>query len=579
MNVNWFSNPINTYLTLKAGVNSDEFNDKLNNFYQAKRPDEKEKCIMFLQRYSDRYLYGHYDNGRQAGGRIDYVVLFSIIALFILAIACINFMNLSTARASRRLKEVGVKKAIGVLRRTIAWQYLGESVLMAMISLVVAVILVYVLLPQFSLISGKHLVFQPDWQVVTGILAIVLFTGLASGSYPALYLSAFRPAEVLKGKLNTSISELWLRKGLVIFQFSISILLIIAVGVVYMQMDLIQSKNLGYTKDNVITFERKGKLNSNLESFLSETRNLPGVTSASCVSESITNINSTSWGHTWEGQLPGGDQVEFSGVNVGYDFIETVGIQIKEGRSFSPNFGDEASTVILNEAVIEAMHLANPIGKWIDLFGTKREIVGIVKNFHYRSMYETIKPIFVICNPNYTDKVVLKIRSDFEQNTIAELTALYNRFDPGIPFEVKFLDDEYQALYMSEQRVGELSRYFASIAIVISCLGLFGLAAFTAERRTKEIGIRKIFGCSEIRIIRMLSGDFTKMVLISIMITIPVSYLMASRWLSHFAYRITLEWWYFFGAGFIVLLIAWITVGLQTVRAARINTAECLRNE
>lgn len=576
MDVDWDSNPIFTYLTLKPGTNVEVFKTNLNSFYRSKRKEQNDTTSMFLQRYSERYLYDHFENGKQAGGRINYVFLFSLIASFILIIACINFMNLSTARASRRLKEVGVKKSIGVTRATLAWQYITESVMLTLISLIIAFLLVYSLLPQFNLISGKNLLIRPDWQLIIGALAIVLFTGVISGSYPALYLSSFRPAEVLKGKMNTSLGELWVRKGLVVFQFSVSILMVVAVGIVYMQMNLIQSRKLGYTKENVITFERQGKLNSDLESFLSETRNITGVQYASCISESITNINSTSWGHVWEGQQPGGDLVEFTGVNVGYDLIEALGIQVKEGRAFSKDFASEESSVMLNESAISAMGLKDPVGKWIDLFGVRRTIVGVVKDFHFRSMYTKIEPLFILYNPRYTDKIVIKIA---EPNAIEKLTGLYQRFDPGIPFEIKFLDDEYQSLYISEQRVARLSKCFASIALVISCLGLFGLAAFTAERRTKEIGIRKILGCSEFMIVRMLSGDLSMMVLLAVVITLPLSYLLANQWLSGFAYRIDLEWWHFFGAGMFVMFVAWMTVGVQTVKAARINAVECLRSE
>lgn len=576
MDVNWDSNPILTYLTLKPGTDLESFSKNLNSFYRAKRTEQNDTTSMFVQRYSERYLHNNFENGKEAGGRINYVYLFSLIAAFILIIACINFMNLSTARASRRLKEVGVKKSIGATRASLAWQYISESVIITLLSLIIASLLVYILLPQFNLISGKHLAIRPNWELITGALAIALLTGIISGSYPALYLSSFRPAEVLKGKIGSSFGELWIRKGLVVFQFTISILMVVAVSVVYMQMDLIQSRNLGYTKDNVITFERQGKLNSDLETFLSEARNIPGVQYASCISESITNISSTSWGHVWEGQQPGGDLIEFSGANVGYDLTEALGIQVKEGRTFSRNFSNEESSVVLNESAIAAMGLKDPIGKWIDLFGARRTIIGVVKDFHFRSMYSKIKPLFLLHNPRYTDKVVIKIAGT---TAIEKLSALYQRFDPGIPFEITFLDDEYQNLYVSEQRVSLLSKCFASIALVISCLGLFGLASFTAERRTKEIGIRKILGCSEFMIVRMLTSDLTMMVLLAVVIAFPISYLLANQWLSGFAYRIDVEWWHFIGAGTLVMFVAWITVGMQTIKAAGIKAIDCLRNE
>lgn len=580
MDVTWNSNPILTYITLKPGANATTFNDKLGHLYQSKRPEDVQHLnAMFIQRYSDRYLYNHFENGKQAGGRIDYVLLFSIIAIFILVIACINFMNLSTARASRRLKEVGIKKAIGVMRRSLVFQHLGESTVMAILSLIVAVALVLLVLPQFNFITGKQLTALPDWDLMMGILVIVFFTGLVSGSYPAFYLSRFKPVEVLKGKLNTSFGELWIRKGLVVFQFSISLLLIIAVAIVYMQMNFVQSKNLGYAKDNFVSFERQGKLNQSLESFLAEVKNIPGVVHASSVSENITNIKSTSSGHSWEGQLAGDAEIEFSGINVNFAFFETLGLDIKEGRQFSTNFDNEVTSIILNEAAIEAMGLSDPVGKWIELFGTKREIVGVVKNFHFQSLYEKIKPLFMVCSPQYTNTVVVKIQSGEERSTLARLETLYVQYNPGVPFEVKFIDDEYNALYFSEQRIAQLSKYFASIAILISCLGLFGLAAFTTERRTKEIGIRKILGCNEFMIIHLLSKDFTIMVLTAITVSLPVGYFIAKYWLGSFAYRIDLKWWYFAGAALLALLITWFTVGMQTVRAARINPASCLRNE
>jgi putative ABC transport system permease protein len=300
----------------------------------------------------------------------------------------------------------------------------------------------------------------------------------------------------------------------------------------YKQLHFVQSRNLGYTKNNLLSFERQGKLSESLQSFLAEAKNITGVVTGSSSSESVTNIRSTSSGHTWEGRLSDAAEIRFTGLNVNYDFIETLGIEMKEGRPFSRDFGTEESTVIINEAAIEAMGLADPIGKWMQLFGMKRQIVGVVNDFHFQSMYETIKPMFLVCNPNHTRTIMIRIQSGREGQTLAEIERLYHRYNPGIPFEARFLNDEYNALYVSEQRVARLSKYFASITILISCLGLFGLAAFTAERRTKEIGIRKILGASEIGIVNLLSADFTKMILVAIAITLPFSYFLSSRWLE-----------------------------------------------
>ena len=577
MDVSWDSNPIAVYLTLKPNVNANEFDNKLSKFYQAKRGADADQ--MFLKKYTDEYLYGRYENGKLAGGRIDYVILFSAIAGFILLIACINFMNLSTARASRRLKEVGIKKAIGVTRKEISQQYLTESMLITMISLLISLIGVATLLPQFNLITGKQITFQPDLSILMGATVIVFITGMVSGSYPAFYLSSFRPVEVLKGKLITSLGELWVRKGLVVFQFSISILLITAMAVVFRQIDFVQSKNLGYNKKNTISFERQGSLVPNLEPFLNDVRSTPGVMYASSMSGSITNINSSSWGHSWEGQPAGESEVDFAGTNVNYDFFETLGILIKEGRAFSPKFGKEESTVILNEAAIEAMGMKDPVGKWINLFGTQREIIGIARDFHFQPLHQKIRPLFILLNPKYTNAILVKLEPGGEQKAIERLDKLYHKYNASVPFEIDFVDEAYKVLYASEQRVASLSKYFAIIAIVISCLGLLGIAAFTVERRIKEIGIRKTLGASEYKIVRLLSTDFTLIVMLAIAISLPTGYILTHSWLAGFAYHVMLEWWFFIGIGLLALIIALVTIGSQTIKAARVNPVDCLRNE
>jgi putative ABC transport system permease protein len=577
MDVNWQSNPIAVYLTLKSEVDPDKFSEKLNKFYKTKRGADADQ--MFLKKFTDEYLHGQYENGKLAGGRINHVIVFSIIAGFILLIACINFMNLSTARASRRSKEVGIKKAIGVTRKQIKQQFLSESFLITMISLAISIIGVALLLPQFNLITGKQITFQPEWNMLIGTIVIVVITGVVSGSYPAFYLSSFKPTEVLKGKLTASLGEVWVRKGLVVFQFSVSILLIIAMAVVFMQIDFVQSKNLGYNKNNTISFERQGSLVPNLDPFLNEVKSTPGVIHASSMSGSVTNITSSSWGHSWEGLSTDGSEVDFAGTNVNYDFCETMGISIKEGRSFSPKFGNEESAVILNEAAIEAMEMKDPIGKWIKLFGTQREIVGIARNFHFQPLHQKIRPLFILLNPTYTNAILVKLESGGERQTIESLDKLYHTYNAGIPFEIDFVDESYKALYASELKVASLSKYFAGIAIVISCLGLLGMAVFTVERRTKEIGIRKTLGASEYIIVRLLSTDFTLIVMLAIAISLPIGYMLTQWWLAGFSYHVVLEWWFFVGIGLLALILALFTVGSQTLKAARINPVECLRNE
>ncbi|MFS4445971.1 ABC transporter permease [Maribacter sp. 2307UL18-2] len=575
--INWYSNSSSIYTLLKPNVDIKAFNSKMADFISKKNQNVDEQ--VFFTRYSDNYLKGTYENGKQMGGRITYVILFSIVAIFVLAIACINFMNLSTARATRRLKEVGVKKAVGANRTSLILQFLSESLLLTFFSLICAYFVVLLLLPWFNNVTGKDIVFAIEGSMVISILLITLLTGLISGSYPALYLTKFSAVKVLKGKISTSVGELMVRKGLVIFQFSISLLLIVAVSVIYMQLDYIQSKNLGYTKDNVIMVERQDGLINNMEVFLEEARQLPGIVNASYMQGGMTNFSNSSWGHSWPGQTEETKKLTFRHAHVGPDFIETMGIEMKEGLSYINVKPDNESKIILNETAVKLMGLENPIGTVIDMRGPNREIIGVVKDFNIQSLYNEVAPMALLCRTEWVSNLVLKIRAGEERKAIAGLTKLYAEFNPGLDFDFRFLDQQYQELYQSEQQVSALSKYFAGMAILISCLGLFGLTAFSAERRRKEIGIRKVLGQGIGQVALMLSAEFVKLVVIAMAISLPIAYLLASDWLSQFAYKITLHAGYFVGAGVIALLVAIGTVGSQALRAANRNPIHALKEE
>ena len=432
------------------------------------------------------------------------------------------------------------------------------------------------LLPQFNLITGKNLSFHPEWTVIATVAAIALLTGVVSGSYPALYLSGFSPAVVLKGRMNTAISELWARKGLVVFQFVLSIILIVTVGVVYRQIEFVQTKNLGYNSDNIIYIEREGKVMENVETFISEVKNLPGITMAAPTSFQVAGQGYT-YGISWEGNEK--YNIQFHELEGGYEATEMLGIQIVEGRSFSRDFPADSAGILFNETAIRMMGLVDPVGKKVNHYSGPRQIVGVIKDFQFESLYQPIKPVCILFNPKQTRFVMMKLESGKEKEAIAALQTFYPSFNPGYSLGYKFMDEDYQALYDSEQRVAVLSRYFAGLAIIISCLGLFGLAAFTAERRQKEIGIRKILGSGEWRIIYLLSGDFTKMVIVAIAIALPLSYYLMKEWLNNFSEHISLNWWYFGSAALVALAVAWLTVGLQTIRAARVNPVQCLKTE
>lgn len=574
----WNAGPAETYLVLKEGTSIDEFNKKISRHLVSKDPESK--GTLFVSRYSDRYLHGHFENGVPSGGRIEYVWLFSIIAVFILAIACINFMNLSTAQASRKMKEVGIKKTMGVNRNALILQFLGESTLMAFLSLAVAILVVVLLLPHFNELTNKQLRFTFGLRSNLSIAGIVLFTGIVSGCYPAFYLSGFDPAKVLKGKLAAAFGEVWIRKGLVITQFALSVVFIVAFLIVNKQVQFTQAKNLGYEKDHVLVFKRQGRIDwDDHEAFMSALKGIPGVVNTSCMFGSILNrAGALHGGFSWEGQPAGVKETQFASPEIGHDLIETLSIGIMEGRTFSNAYADEGSKLVVNEAAVKMMGFPDPVGRIVRDGQREKQIIGVVKDFQYGSLHHQISPVFFRYTSRGSD-VMVKVQPGSEKNTIERLGDVYEKFHPGYPFEFTFLDTDYQQLYDSENKVAVLSKYFAVIAIIISCLGLFGLAAFTAQRRQKEIGIRKILGATEAGIVSLLSTDFTKMILIAIVIALPVSYFTALKWLENFAYRIELEWWFFVGAGVTALLIAWITIGLQTLRAARINPAECIRIE
>ncbi|WP_057940107.1 ABC transporter permease [Algoriphagus resistens] len=563
-----------TYVLLSEGSDPELLNEKIAGFIKSKyknSPDE-----LFIRPYSSGYLHGKYENGVQAGGRIEYVKLFSILAVFILVIASINFMNLSTAKAFSRAKEVGIKKSMGAGRKTMILQYLTESLVLTLFALVLSIAVVQLLLPQFNLLTGKNLSLVFDLKMFIAISVVVAFTGLLAGSYPAFYLSGFNPALVLKGKLKTEKSEVSVRKGLVVFQFALSVLFIVSVVVVYKQIDLIQTKNLGYNKDNVIYFDSEGFKGGQDLAFISELRNIPGVSHASGTSEIIVDPGAIMTGVSWPGKNPE-EEFVFHGAGVMEGMIELLGIEIKEGRSFSYDFQSENDQLIINETALELMGLNNPIGQVIDFYGNA-EIVGIAKNFHFQSFYEEVKP-YVFLLERGAMQFMVKLEAGNEQESLSKIEGLYRKFNPEYNFNYKYLDQDYQALYASEHRVAALSRYFAGIAIIISCMGLFGLATFTAERRIKEIGIRKVLGSSEWKILTLLTRDFAKMVLISVVVAIPISYYVTKSWLDGFAFKIELEWWFFIGAGALTMLIALLTVSFQSIKAALMNPVKSLKSE
>ncbi len=570
----WGNTNPDVVVLLKEGASAEQFNAKIEKLIQGKLP--KSSSTLFIQKYSDRYLKGAYENGKVAGHRIAYVRLFSIVALIILAIACINFMNLSTAKATGRLKEIGVKKALGAKRKALLAQYYTESFLMTILGVIMALIIVKLLLAPFSQITGKTLSINFSTELGTAIALIILATGLIAGSYPALYLSRLKTTESLKGKLVKNLSELLIRKGLVIFQFTVSIILIFSVLIVSRQIDYIQNKNLGYDRDNIVKFHNTGIDDSAYPGFLSSLESIPGVLSTASTGHDLTGDHGSTQ-LSWPGKKPD-EKTLFISLEMSPRFIETVGIELVQGRIFERGRMNEDKKIIFNETATKLMGLENPIGQVIKLWGREKEIIGVVRDFHAESLYETIRPTLIQAYPMLNSTIV-KIQDEDISKTIAKIEERFKEFSSGIPFEFRFLDSEYQTMYQSEKRISSLSKFFASIAVIISCLGLIGLTTFTAEKRSKEIGIRKVLGSGNWRIVQMLSLDFTKMVVLALVIGLPLSYFIAKQWIQNFAYGIELNIGHFVMAGALILFIAWLTVGIQTIKAASANPVDSLRSE
>jgi putative ABC transport system permease protein len=576
--LSWGNNGPHTYVILNEGANPDEVTQKIAGYVKSQDEDDS-NVDLFLKKYSEQYLYGKYTNGIPDGGRIEYVQLFSIIAIFILVIACINFMNLSTARASKRAHEVGVRKAIGADRSMLIRQYIGESIIISSVSMLLSLLLVLILLPQFNEITDKSIILQLTPEVIIACVSTAIFTGILAGSYPALYLTSFNPVKVLKGEIRSSAGELWARKGLVIFQFTITIILIVGVIVIHKQTQYAFHKNLGYDQENIVMFPQDGSIPDKKDAFFNELRKIPGVVSAAATShQMIYQMNNTS-GLSWKDKDPE-ERILFENISVDYEFIETMGITLSEGRNFSKEFGADSTKIIINEAAMIAMKLENPIGETIRLWDNfDMQIIGVMADFHYQSIHQEVSPAFFRLLPQHTWNTAVRLEAGREVEAMAEIQQLYESFNPGFIFEYEFLDKSYQELYTSELRVSALSSYFAGFAILISGLGLFGLASFTTERRIKEIGIRKVLGASVSNIVMMLSKDFTILVGVSILIALPISYYFMDKWLQDFAYKIDLSIWIFLGAAIASLVIAWLTVSSQALRAAHINPSKCLKDE
>ncbi|MVM32892.1 FtsX-like permease family protein [Spirosoma sp. HMF4905] len=579
----WGNNGPRCYVLLAQNASIDKVNAKIKNYIKTK--NKTSNVDLFLQNYGESYLYSNWDAGKQNGGRIEYVKTFSIVAIFILAIACINFMNLATARSVKRSKEVGVRKVVGAYKNSLIGQFLGESMLITLLSLVFSVLLVLLILPVFNTLTEKHLFL--DFSNPTFLLLLVslaVLTGLVSGSYPALFMSSLNPVVILKGALKFKASATYFRKGLVVLQFGLSIMLILGTLVVYRQIQYIQTKNLGYNREGLLYMPLEGDLAKNFQTFRQELEQEPGIKSVTCAQSDPLEVGSSTQGVRW----PGKDTTQlilFSQNAISYDYVKTMGIKLLDGRDFSSAYSTDTSNYLINEASARKMGYKDPVGKEMTMWGKKGKIIGLMKDFHYNSLHTAIEPLILHLQrgandtTNYWGSVLVRTQPGQTKQAVASLEASFKKFNPHFPFKYSFTDQEFANLYKSENTVSKLSSYFAFLAIFISCLGLFGLATFTAEQRTKEIGIRKVLGASVTNLVGMLSKEFIQLVLLAAFIAFPLGWYFLSGWLEKYAYRINLEWWYFLVAILSAVLIALFTVSFQSIKAALMDPVKSLRTE
>ena len=579
----WTNNGPPCYIMLRKDADAKAFAAKivrfLDNYNKEQTPNDYIR--LGIERYRDVYLHSNFDkSGNISGGRIQYVRLFSIVAVFILLIACINFMNLTTARSIKRAKEIGVRKVVGAMRGALIRQFMSEALLIVILSIAVAMLIVMLVLPQFSHLTGKFIVMPFDnpsfWFAIAGLL---LVTGFISGSYPALYLSSFKPVRVLKGLPKFSRSALWFRKGLVVFQFMLSIILIIGTIVVKEQVRYIQTMNLGYDRENLIYIPLEGDLTGKYELFKNQVQNMAGIQSVTRMTQNPTQIENGTGGVEWEGKDPTSG-VEFTWTMVGYDFTRTLHTQLIQGRDFSKDFPTDSVGYILNETAVKITGYKKPIGKPFTFWEKKGTIVGVLKDFHFNSVHTPINPLVLSLGETINwGEALVRTKAGQTKRALASLEKVCKELNPKFPFTYKFSDEEYQHLYASEQVVDQLSNYFSILAIFISCLGLLGLVMFSAEQRTREFGIRKVLGASPAILFSLLSREFLLLVVIALAIASPLAWLVMNKWLQDYEYRINITWSIFVIAGLVALFIALLTVSFQAIKSAVANPVRSLRAE
>jgi predicted permease len=572
----WDVNNLRTYVQLRKNTSVESVDAKITDVVERHRPQDKRS--MSLQPITRVYL----NPLHHSGGRILYVYLFSTLAFFILLIACINFINLTTARSSNRAREVGIRKTVGAYRSHLIRQFFGESFILTLMASVLALVLVSLFLPMFNNLTGKsftwHLLIQKAF--IVGILAIVFLTVLLAGSYPSLLLSRFQPVKVLKGEHLTGAKGSLFRKVLVVLQFSLSIFLILGTMMIFKQVHYLRGHDVGYNRDNIVYFGIGTRFRQNIDTIKTE-----WITHSSILGVTLTDIPPYRWQSNagygdvhWEGKT--NQQVKMVMMSVDYDYLDTFELKMAQGRFFSKDFSTDASDAyVVNQAAVRAMEMDDPIGKELIVWDLKRRIIGVVQDYHFESLHNEIIPMAMRVDPNSHYQACVRISPHQIPETLAFLESKWKDIYPEYPFEYRFLDDTIANQYRSEQAIGKIVTVFTILALFISCLGIFGLSSYTAEQRTKEIGIRKVLGATVSSIIRHISKEFILLVILANIIIWPLSYFVLNIWLQTFAYRINMAWWIFALTGIVVLVISLMTVSWQIIRAATANPVDSLRYE
>lgn len=578
----WGSNFTQTFAQLAEHADVEKVSRKIHDVkLKAAGPgDAKFKPVIFLQPMNKWHLFADFKNGINVGGRIQYVWLFGIIGVFVLLLACINFMNLSTARSEKRAKEVGVRKAIGSARSQLIAQFFSESFMVVLLAFVLSIVIVLLLLPYFNQLSDKKLSVLWSYPVFWGMgFLVCLFTGLIAGSYPALYLSSFQPVKVLKGTFRIGRFAAMPRKVLVVLQFSVSVILIIGTIVVYRQIQHAKNRPVGYNKESMVFTTTNDEIHKKFEAIRNQLKNDGTILEMAESGSPATEVWNSNGGFNWEGKDPN-QSVNFPNNAVSYEFGKVLGWQIKEGRDFSRDFATDSAAFILNESAVKFIGLKDPVGKIIQWNDKPYTIIGVVRDMLVESPYEPISASLWHLSTEAKNVITLKMNPKLSVSAaLAAIEKTFTTYDPATSFEFRFVDEEFGKKFKEEERIGKLATCFAVLAVLISCLGLFGLASFVAEQRTKEIGVRKVLGASVTNLWQMLSKDFIVLVLIACVIAVPLSWYGMHQWLQKYDYRTPITWWIFASAIFGALVITLLTVSFQAVKAALANPIKSLRTE